>query len=437
MDNTQINKGQVTPTPVSTCVEETQNVHVNTMIAASHLATNQSIALLATAVVPARNEEGHIVLLRTLIDQGSQASFISERATQLLKLKKHSVKETIVGVSSTRTNVKHVVQLQIGSRWDKNFSLSIQPYVISKQLTAKIPTKVIKNNNWQHLEGLDLADPCYHTPGAIDMLLGVKEYTNIIQQGIIKGPPGTPCAHQTSLGWIIFGEIYTNLESNTFLVMHLQLDVEDMLKSIWEIEHYTKRKITQEEKRCEDIYEQTHTRNEEGRYIVKLPFKTDNPRSPDGNTKEIAMKRLLQLERRFKRMPYLKEEYTKVIEEYIQLNHMEEVPQNEINNRCVYLPHHAVVNPEKESTQTRVVFDASCKDSTSVNVSLNDELLVGPQLQEDLRNLLMRWRIKKICFIADITKMYRQILVTKPDSDYQRILWRTDPSKDVRIFRLL
>ncbi|CAB3248302.1 unnamed protein product [Arctia plantaginis] len=211
-DSAQINKKQVIPTPVNTCIEETQNVQVTTMIASSHLATKQSIALLATAVVPTRNEEGHIVLLRALIDQGSQAAFISERATQLLKLKKHPVKGTIVGVGSTRTDVKHVVQLEIGSRWDNKFSLSIQPYVISKQLTAKIPTQVITTNNWQHLEALNLADPSYHTPGSIDMLLGVKEYTSIIQQGIIKGPPGTPCAHQTSRGWIIFGEINTNPE---------------------------------------------------------------------------------------------------------------------------------------------------------------------------------------------------------------------------------
>lgn len=426
-------------TPVNTCVEETQEVQVNTTIASHlNLNTTQSIALLATAIVPVTNQEGHTILLRALIDQGSQAAFISERATQMLKLKKQPVKGTIVGVGSTRTDVKHVVQLHIGSRWDTNFRLFIQPYVMNKQLTAKIPTQVIINNNWQHLEGLNLADSSYLTPGPIDMLLGIKEYTHIIQEGIIKGAPGTPCAQQTSLGWIIFGEISTNIENKSFLVMHHSVDMDDMLKSIWEVDNDTKRKLTREEQRCEEIYRQTHSRNEAGRYIVTLPFKTDNPKSPDGNTKEIAMKRLLQLERKFKRIPDLKQQYTKVIEEYLLLNHMEEVPEEEINNRSVYLPHHAVVNEQSESTNFRVVFDASSKDENSTaNVSLNDELLVGPQLQEELRNIVMRWRMKRICFIADIQKMYRQVLVKKSDADYQRILWRTDSSQDVKSYRLL
>ncbi|XP_045509299.1 uncharacterized protein LOC123704855 [Colias croceus] len=212
-------------------------------------------------------------------------------------------------------------------------------------------------------------------------------------------------------------------------------NINDLLKTIWEIDIDTNRKLTKEEQLCEDIYERTHERDSNGKYIVTLPFKTGKLLSPEGNTREVAVRRLLQLERRFKRDPDLKKEYLKVIEEYKELKHIEEVPEKEINKKAVYLPHHAVVRQDKETTKTRVVFDASCKGSN--NVSLNDELLPGPVLQEDLRNIIMRWRTHKICFVSDIQKMYRMIWMNRNDVDYQRIVWRNDPTENIQDMRLL
>ncbi|XP_062526847.1 uncharacterized protein LOC134199613 [Bombyx mori] len=418
-------------------VEEKEEV-INSMVA-SHHSTKQSTALLATAMVLARNEHNQTVVLRALVDQGSQASFLSEKAAQMLKLTRQSARGSIIGVGSTRTNVDHVVQLKIGSRWNPSFEINIQAYVMSKELTTKIPSKAVTVTHWPHLEGLNLADPDYFQPGSIDLLLGVKEYAQIVQPTLIKGPPGSPCAQETNLGWILFGEIDNNRENESFLVLHHQVHIDHMLKSLWEIDNDKKRILTKEEKLCETIYESTHTRNSEGRYLVRLPFNTKNPISTEGNTKEIARKRLLHLERRFKKETKLKEDYTKVMQEYIKANYMEEIPKNEIHKRkSVYLPHHAVVHADRETSKTRVVFDASAKGSNCV--SLNDELLVGPQLQEDLRNILMRSRLHRVCYASDIQKMYLQILLYEEDADrYQRLLWRendTDPIKEYRMLRV-
>ncbi|KAF9823352.1 hypothetical protein SFRURICE_001725 [Spodoptera frugiperda] len=146
-------------------------------------------ALLATALVKCMNEEGHAIVLRALIDQGSQACFISEKAAQLLKLKRQAARGKVVGVGSTKTDVKQVVQLQVISRVEDNFCLNIQAYVMSKQLTTKLP-KLAVQTDVQHLHCLELADPTYHLPGSVDLLLGVREYADILQAEIIKGPPG-------------------------------------------------------------------------------------------------------------------------------------------------------------------------------------------------------------------------------------------------------
>lgn len=426
-------------------VEEKEAVQVNTVIA-SHHTNKHGTALLATAVVEATNAEGQVISLRALIDQGSQATFISEKATQLLKLKRQPVKGSVLGVGSLRTELKHVVQLNIRSQWDYKYNLPIQAYVMSKQLTTKIPTKTIVKQPWPHIDGLNLADPSYLTPGSVDLLLGVKVYAQIIQPDLIKGPPGTPTAQKTNLGWIIFGDIVEKPQNDTYLVMHHQIDADEILKSIWEIDIDKNRHLTKEDKICEDIYEKTTTRNSEGRYIVKLPFKTYSPQlnetstsaslqSPEGNTKEIAKQRFLQLERKFRKSSDLKKEYTKVINDYIDQGHMEKIPEGEKEKRSVYLPHHAVVRTDKETSRTRVVFDASCKGTN--NISLNEELLVGPQLQDDLRYLLMKWRMKRVCFMADIKQMYRQILVTREDAEFQRVIWRPDESEDFHEYRLL
>ncbi|XP_049886955.1 uncharacterized protein LOC126381514 [Pectinophora gossypiella] len=424
--------------------EETKEEEIQLTVMTSQTQVNSqltthstTVALLATALVEVKSEDGHTTVLRALIDPGSQGCFISERAAQSIKARRYPAKGSIVGIGEVKTRINQVVQIQIASR-SEEFNLRVKAYVMSKQLTTQIPTKTISTSNWSHLKGLVLADPHFNRRANIDLLLGVNEYAQIVQNDVIKGAPGMPCAQKTTLGWILFGEANIHSEGEeSIMVMHHKVEVEDMLKSLWEIDVDTERKLTKEEESCEKLYKETYKRNEEGRYVVKLPFNTTNPQSPDGNTMNAALKRLENLERRFERQPDLRKSYTEVIEEYISLKHMEEVPEDEIGKRSVYLPHHAVVRTDKETTKTRVVFDASCKGTNGI--SLNDELMIGPVLQEDLRSIIMRWRMHKICFASDIEKMYRMVLINQEDADFQRVLWRqnTSISDEVKHFRLL
>ena len=100
-----------------------------------------------------------------------------------------------------------------------------------------------------------------------------------------------------------------------------------------------------------------------------------------------------------------------------------------------YIPHHAVFKETSTTTKLRVVFNASMK--TSSGQSLNDALMVGPQLQEDLFAILLRFRHHRYAMTADIAKMYRQVYVDTEDCDYQRILWRRHSSEPIQEYRLL
>lgn len=150
-----------------------------------------------------------------------------------------------------------------------------------------------------------------------------------------------------------------------------------------------------------------------------------------GFSQEIAMKRFLSLERRFKRDDTIKQAYTGVIDDYLALGHMSKVPE-EITN-SLYLPHHAVLKETSMTTKLRVVFDGSAK--TSSGISLNEALFVGPTMQDDIFTLITRFRFYKYVLTGDIEKMYRQFLVRAEDRPYQSILWR-DETGNIATYQL-
>lgn len=78
----------------------------------------------------------------------------------------------------------------------------------------------------------------------------------------------------------------------------------------------------------------------------------------------------------------------------------------------------------------RIVFDGS--DKSASGVPLNDKLLTGPNLQEELIDIILRFRCCKYVLTADITMMFRQTIVNEEDCKLQQILWRDDPTKDVK-----
>lgn len=74
-----------------------------------------------------------------------------------------------------------------------------------------------------------------------------------------------------------------------------------------------------------------------------------------------------------------------------------------------FLPPHSVLKDESLTIKVRVVLDGSAK--TSSGISLNDILLTGPILQDDLFTILIRFRKYTVAFTADVAKIYQQVLV--------------------------
>lgn len=245
-------------------------------------------------------------------------------------------------------------------------------------------------------------------------------------------------AQDTELSWIVSGPIDDrnfNSLSVTSLISNVELD--EKLQKFFEqsdIIELGNTNETNEEIECEKHFAETHYRDKEGRYVVKMPF-VDGLVKPDiGDSRKIAIACQLQLERRFKKNPKLKSEYQKFIHEYMELNHMELVPfESQFIENVHYLPHHCVFK-ESTTTKLRVVFNASQK--TTNGKSLNDSMAMGASHQRDIFSLFLQFRTYKYAFSADIEKMYRQIWVNPSQHDFLRIVWRESEDEPIKTYRL-
>jgi hypothetical protein len=189
---------------------------------------------------------------------------------------------------------------------------------------------------------------------------------------------------------------------------------------------YTK-PVSTEAERCVNHFNDTVTRTPNGRFMVRLPFK-ENPNEVTNNYRQA----LAYLKRNEKRLDEkTKIEYIKFMREYIDLGHMS--PVCEFVPRY-FIPHHAIRRETSTSTPLRVVFHASSKSPRGK--SLNDILMVGPVIQPELFDALVRFRSYVVAWTGDISKMYRCVLVHPDDRRYQSILWRESPNDPVRVYEL-
>ncbi|XP_055542839.1 uncharacterized protein LOC129728426 [Wyeomyia smithii] len=346
----------------------------------------------------------------------------------------------VSGISDTTTGeTRGVVALDISSRFNYNLVVRTQAYILPK-LARNLPEQKINLRRLKCLQSLQLADPEFDKPGKIDLILGADVFLHILEEGKLNDENGIPVAVKSTFGWIVAGQIGATVALRSYpsiINLHTQLNVDKLLRLFWEVEEVNLlRQLTQDETKAVEFFHSTHQRDAAGRFVVRLPFDESKPAL--GDSLISATQRLKSMERKFKVNPEFKKLYRQFMTEYLELGHMERVPPEEVNipvEKRFYFPHHAVLKSESTTTKLRVVFDGSSK--TTTGISLNDRLLVGPNINEDFFAILTRFRTYAVAFMADAEKMYRQVKVHKEDADFQRILWREETDQPIEHYRLL
>lgn len=372
--------------------------------------------------------------VRALVDQGSQATLITESCVQRLGLPRYPAQTstTVTGIGDSNEQPRGYVVCEVTPHNKSEPKLFIEALILPK-ITSYLPNIPNSFENISHLKGLNLADPELRSARPVELLLGSDYSDSILLHNNIKGPYGTPVAINSIFGYLLNGRISHAPSAQICTNMSTcQLDIK--LQRFWELESVPEHpQLTKDELRCESIFVDTHTRDQNGKYTVSLPFKENAP--PLGESRSIALSRLHKLEVRLSRDVTLREKYNECLQEYLDLGHMEPVPDSA--NRDTppyYIPHHCVVKKSAATTKHRVVFDASCK--TTSGRSLNDNLLKGQKLHLDISEVLLKYRLHKIVFTSDIKMMYRYIGLTEEHRDLHRILWRFSPHDPVQEYRL-
>lgn len=399
-----------------------------------------SPVLLATAIIRIRATDDSIYTFRALLDQGSQASLITERAAQLLQIqKRRAVDCELVGVGATPAGqITHAVTIHIMSRF--NDSTVAVDVGILHRVSHSVALPAGTDKQWSHLNGLELADPHFMQHQKIDILIGADIYGSLLRSGIRKGPAGAPVAQNTSLGWIVSGPVSASSPPRSVVSFNLSTvdsKIDECLERFWAVENIEPSRCTTiDEEVCETHFQSTSSRDSTGRFHVRIPFRNQQPTL--GESLQMAIRRQLQMERKFESSESFATEYRKFMAQYHDLGHMKLLGSIDATitrqHPHYYIPHHAVLKESSSTTKLRVVFDASRQ--TTNGLSLNEQMLPGTRLQDDLSTIVLRWRKHRIVFTADVERMYRQIIIDEPDADYQRIVWRNSPDRPMQIYQL-
>ncbi|XP_045781798.1 uncharacterized protein LOC123878568 isoform X2 [Maniola jurtina] len=380
----------------------TENLHLDTNNSEKHAQSSTSLGtetriisnfakeklqpnevLLATALVKTRAKNGCEHHIRALLDQGSQASFITEATIQLLGLKRSPVNAWVSGLGPGGTRVKYMVSLHVESRQNPEKSIQVDAYVL-RSFSWVLPSSNLTSPDCLEFGDLVLADPGYATSSKIDLLLGAEVYSKILTEGMIKHPKGNLIAQNTIFGWTISGEVSndTNAHSKRVVNMHLKIRVENKRKQFpkigTELNNNYHKNLIREEIKSGNL--STAMSANDGRYVV-LPLEKETPDYEEKQFK--ALKRSHSIERKLKKNSNYYEEDQKIQEEDITLNSNIELIEN---------------NKETKDSAAEIVHQHA-------------------EIRED--------------------KMYDQVKVHERDTKYQRLLWKHNSFQPVQHYKLL
>ena len=176
---------------------------------------------------------------------------------------------------------------------------------------------------------------------------------------------------------------------------------------------------SEENERFMDILKAGTKIEENGQLSLPLPFKSDEPAMPN-NCSAVYQRTSCMLNKLLNSKDKLPK-VTKAMQNYIDRKHVELVPAGELtpsSNQANWIPIFSVSRADKDTD--RLVFDCS---AVYGGTSLNANLYTGPDLNNSLRGVLLRFREQAYAFCIDIEHMYNCFLVQEKFRDFLRFFW--------------
>ncbi|VDI17878.1 Hypothetical predicted protein [Mytilus galloprovincialis] len=169
-----------------------------------------------------------------------------------------------------------------------------------------------------------------------------------------------------------------------------------------------------------------------GNWSAPLPFRQDRQVLP--NNRNLAWKRAKGLDANLRKDLQKREHFFTFMNTILEKGHAEKAPHINDDQEQWYLPIFGVYHPKKPG-KLRAVFDSSAQFD---GVSLNNVLLSGPDLTNNLIGVLLRFRREQVAIMGDIEQMFYSFKVDEKHRDYLRFFWYTDNDfdKPLTVYRM-
>ena len=429
--------------------EQVTVANVSTHSTKHYSSTSMIVPVYVSSVQEPQREQ----LVYAMLDTQSDASFITEKTCSSLGLDGPSTDLIL----STMSGDGEVVQAKkIRNVVVRGFNSEKKLELPTLYTTPDIPGNKTHvptcdtAKEWSYLQ--PLAD---ELPPLLDvefgLLIGYNCPQALTPREVITSltNPKEPYAQRTDLGWSIVGISSVDNANDNGIFCHtattdssgratiiLRTNVKEVFKpadfaqmSKLSFEFPEESKQSYDDiKFIRQLRDGVHEHN--GHYEMPLPFKKAGTVLPD-NT-DMALKRLNHLRCRLENNSSYRQDYENFMQEIIDRGYCEKVTdghQYRVGTKW-FIPHHGVYHPKKLG-KIRVVFDCSAKYR---GISLNDTLLQGPDMTNDLLGVLCRFRKEPIAISCDIEKMFYQFYVNEEHRDYLSFFWwdngdyNTEPS---------
>uniref|UniRef100_UPI001438EC36 uncharacterized protein LOC117162231 n=1 Tax=Bombus vancouverensis nearcticus TaxID=2705178 RepID=UPI001438EC36 len=273
--------------------------------------------LLATAQIKVLNKQAQPIRARALLDTGTSMNFMTDKLANSLGIKLRRCAIQIGALDNLSTTAKRYTTATITST-DGKYKKTLR-FLVIPAMSTFIPSEPIDPSSLGLPRNIQLADPQFHCPAPIDVLLSTgSTFASLCIGQVNLAQPGEPelRLQKTRFGWVIGGSPTSQTAINTFHATTTALQ-EDLAR-FWEIdEGPATTHLSESERLCEEHFRNHVRRTKEGRYIVALSF--NEKLSSLGSSKAAAMSRLASLHRRFQRDKQYETAYNAVIQEYLDL----------------------------------------------------------------------------------------------------------------------
>lgn len=385
------------------------------------------------AIVPVKvhsRQTGRSLITYAFLDDGSNAVFCSEKLKSQLGVRGRNTKLQIQTLLEDQQVDSCVLDdIEISDLEGRNIITLPDVYTQTK-MPVSIEDVVTTHDlaQWSYLRSVELPDISKEAV-EVGLLIGSNVPKATEPWEVVHSQDGGPYAYRTLLGWVVCGltsKTTTNLHVSANRILVKRTSIEKQLADLYNYEFTERLLDDQPEKSREDQqfvdFVKKNTRHVDGHFVIGMPLRSEDTEFP--NNMLLAEKRASYLMRRFLKDDNFKEDYVTAMNTTLEKGYAERVPESERgrnDGKVWYIPHHGVRHPQKK--KLRVVYDCA---ASYKSVSLNQELLQGPDLTNSLIGVLLRFRKENVALMADIEAMFHQVKVPRADRDLLRFLWWPD-----------